>query len=133
MGGCTARPLAHFDAMAVADKASGLIHAPPPTSKDKHAHDERLKSKSKDEKERKEKKEKKRKKREREDASTLQKLLAPLVTELRTLTWAGWIVNSKPANPFIQKITRENCKRLGVPNYFDFVKEPMDLTRMKVR
>ncbi|GAB9473270.1 hypothetical protein Gpo141_00010425 [Globisporangium polare] len=112
-------------------KSSGLIHAPPPTQKDKAAQEEKLKSKSKDEKDRKEKKEKKKKKREREDASLLQKLLAPLVTELRGLTWAGWIVSGKAGNPFISKITRENCKRLGVPNYFDFVKEPMDLTRMK--
>ncbi|TYZ68324.1 hypothetical protein PybrP1_007603 [[Pythium] brassicae (nom. inval.)] len=112
-------------------KASGLIHAPPPTQKDRQLHDEKQRSRSKDEKDRKEKKEKKRKKREREDAHMLQTLLAPLVTELRGLTWAGWIVSGKAANPFIQKITRENCKRLGVPNYFDYVKEPMDLTRMK--
>lgn len=84
-----------------AEKSSGLIHAPPPTQKDKAAQEEKLKSKSKDEKDRKEKKEKKKKKREREDASLLQKLLAPLVTELRGLTWAGWIVSGKAGNPFI--------------------------------
>lgn len=81
---------------------------------------------------RREKKKEKKKKREREDAALLQGLLAPLVSELRGLTWTGWIVNGKAANPFIQKITKENCKRLGVPMYFDFVKDPMDLTRMKV-
>lgn len=84
-----------------AEKSSGLIHAPPSTQKDKHAQEEKLKSRSKDEKDRKEKKEKKKKKREREDASLLQKLLAPLVTELRGLTWAGWIVSGKAGNPFI--------------------------------
>ncbi|RLN49014.1 hypothetical protein BBJ28_00015295 [Nothophytophthora sp. Chile5] len=112
-------------------KAPGLIHAPPPTSKERATQAEKQKGKSKDDKERKEKKEKKKKKREREDASLLQKLLAPLVTELRALTWAGWVVSGKPGNPFVQKFTRENCKRLGVPNYFDYVKDPMDLTRMK--
>ncbi|KAF1777030.1 Bromodomain [Phytophthora cactorum] len=95
------------------------------------AHAEKQKGKAKDDKDRKEKKEKKKKKREREDATTLQKLLAPLVTELRGLTWAGWVVGGKPGNPFLQKFTKENCKRLGVPNYFDYVKSPMDLTRMK--
>lgn len=87
---------------ALAEKASGLVHAPPPTQKDRQAQDEKLKSKSKDEKDRREKKDKKRKKREREDAQLLQTLLAPLVTELRGLTWAGWIVSGKAANPFIQ-------------------------------
>ncbi|RLN52087.1 hypothetical protein BBJ28_00003856 [Nothophytophthora sp. Chile5] len=114
-----------------AGKSPGLIHAPPPTSKERVTQAEKQKGKSKDDKERKEKKEKKKKKREREDASLLQKLLAPLVTELRALTWAGWVVSGKPGNPFVQKFTRENCKRLGVPNYFDYVKDPMDLTRMK--
>jgi hypothetical protein len=32
----------------------------------------------------------------------LQKILAPLITELRALTWDGWIVNGKPGNPFVQ-------------------------------
>lgn len=79
-----------------------MIHAPPPTQKDKQAMEEKMKSKVKDEKDRKEKKEKKKKKREREDASMLQKLLAPLVTELRGLTWTGWIVSGKAGNPFVQ-------------------------------
>lgn len=113
-------------------KAPGLIHPPPLAGSEREAQDDKLKKHAKDEKDRKEKKEKKKKKREREDAAVLQGLLAPLVAELRTLTWTGWVVNGKPANPFIQKITRENCKRLGVPNYFDFVATPMDLTRMKV-
>ncbi|KAI9916962.1 hypothetical protein PsorP6_018192 [Peronosclerospora sorghi] len=112
-------------------KTPGLIHAPPPTGAERAAQAEKQKGKSKDDKDRKEKKEKKRKKREREDATMLQKLLAPLVAELRGLTWAGWIVSGKPGNPFLQKFTKENCKRLGVPNYFDYVKSPMDLTRMK--
>ncbi|KAG6616980.1 Transcription initiation factor TFIID [Phytophthora cinnamomi] len=112
-------------------KTAGLIHAPPPTGAERAAHAEKQKGKAKDDKDRKEKKEKKKKKREREDATTLQKLLAPLVTELRGLTWAGWVVSGKPGNPFLQKFTKENCKRLGVPNYFDYIKNPMDLTRMK--
>ncbi|KAF1794545.1 Bromodomain [Phytophthora cactorum] len=116
---------------SVSRKAPGLIHAPPPTGVERVAHAEKQKGKAKDDKDRKEKKEKKKKKREREDATTLQKLLAPLVTELRGLTWTGWVVGGKPGNPFLQKFTKENCKRLGVPNYFDYVKSPMDLTRMK--
>lgn len=112
-------------------KQQGLIHQPPPSGAERAAQDDKLKKHAKDEKDRKDKKEKKKKKREREDASLLQGLLAPLVAELRTLTWTGWIVNGKAANPFIQKITKDNCKRLGVPNYFDFVASPMDLTRMK--
>lgn len=84
------------------DKSQGLIHAPPPTHKEKLALDEKLKGKAKDDHDRKEKKDKKKKKREREDASVLQSLLAPLVTELRGLTWAGWIVSGKAGNPFIQ-------------------------------
>nr|CCA21943.1 conserved hypothetical protein [Albugo laibachii Nc14]CCA24792.1 conserved hypothetical protein [Albugo laibachii Nc14] len=86
---------------------------------------EKAKGKSED------KKEKKRRKREREDANMLQKILAPLVMELRDVTWVKWIVHGKPSNPFIQKITRDNCKRLGVPTYFEYVTEAMDLTRMK--
>lgn len=112
-------------------KTAGLIHAPPPTGAERAAHAEKQKGKAKDDKDRKEKKEKKKKKREREDATVLQKLLAPLVAELRGLTWAGWVVSGKPGNPFLQKFTKENCKRLGVPNYFDYIKNPMDLTRMK--
>ncbi|KAG7391255.1 hypothetical protein PHYBOEH_006758 [Phytophthora boehmeriae] len=112
-------------------KTPGLIHPPPLTGSERAAHSEKQKGKAKDDKDRKEKKEKKKKKREREDASVLQKLLAPLVTELRGLTWAGWVVSGKPGNPFLQKFTKDNCKRLGVPNYFDYVKNPMDLTRMK--
>lgn len=112
-------------------KTPGLIHAPPPTGSERAAHAEKQKGKAKDDKDRKEKKEKKRKKREKEDSQMLQKLLAPLVAELRGLTWAGWVVSGKPGNPFLQKFTKENCKRLGVPNYFDYIKEPMDLTRMK--
>lgn len=112
-------------------KAHGLIHEPPPTGAERAVYAEKQKSKVKDDKDRKEKKEKKKKKREREDATVLQKLLAPLVTELRGLTWAGWVVSGKAGNPFIQKFTKDNCKRLGVPNYFDYVKNPMDLTRMK--
>ncbi|CAI5740837.1 unnamed protein product [Peronospora farinosa] len=112
-------------------KTPGLIHAPPPTGAERAAHAEKQKGRFKDDKDRKEKKEKKKKKREREDALTLQKLLAPLVAELRALTWAGWVVGGKPGNPFLPKFTKENCKRLGVPNYFDYVKSPMDLTRMK--
>jgi len=112
-------------------KTSGLIHAPPPTAAERSACAEKQKGKSKDDKERKEKKEKKKKKREREDAGVLQKLLAPLVAELRGLTWSGWVVSGKAGNPFLQKFTKDNCKRLGVPNYFDYVKSPMDLTRMK--
>lgn len=84
------------------DKSQGLIHAPPPTHKERQVLDEKLKGRAKDDHDRKEKKEKKKKKREREDASVLQSLLAPLVTELRGLTWAGWIVSGKAGNPFIQ-------------------------------
>ncbi|TDH72477.1 hypothetical protein CCR75_001269 [Bremia lactucae] len=112
-------------------RSQGLIHAPPFTGTERAVHAEKQKGKAKDDKERKEKKERKKKKREREDASVLQKLLAPLVTELRGLTWAGWVVSGKAGNPFIQKFTKDNCKRLGVPNYFDYVMHPMDLTRMK--
>ncbi|CAH0482081.1 unnamed protein product [Peronospora belbahrii] len=112
-------------------KIPGLIHAPPPTGTERAVYAEKQKNRSKDDKDRKEKKEKKRKKRDKEDALMLQKLLAPLVAELRALTWTGWTVSGKPGNPFVQKFTKENCKRLGVPNYFDYVKNPMDLTRMK--
>jgi hypothetical protein len=116
-------------------KQSGLVHKPPMTASERAAHDDKVKAskgaKEESSKDKKEKKEKKKEKRKREDGEMLQKVLAPLVAELRTLTWAGWIVNGKAANPFIQKITKDNCKRLGVPNYFDFVKEPMDLTRLK--
>ncbi|CAI5721132.1 unnamed protein product [Hyaloperonospora brassicae] len=112
-------------------KTPGLIHTPPPTDTERAGHAEKQKGKSKDDKDRREKKEKKKRKREREDAAMLQKLLAPLVAELRALTWTGWVVSGKPGNPFLQKFTKDNCKRLGVPNYFDYVKSPMDLTRMK--
>lgn len=57
---------------------------------------EKVKGKNED------KKEKKRRKREREDATMLQKILAPLILELRDVTWTKWIVHGKPSNPFIQ-------------------------------
>lgn len=31
-----------------------------------------------------------------------------------------------------QKITKQNCAKLGVPDYFDHVTEAMDLARMEV-
>ncbi|CAM9252349.1 unnamed protein product [Chrysoparadoxa australica] len=34
-------------------------------------------------------------------------------------------------NPFKLVITRENCVGLGIPNYFDFVNNPMNLTWVK--
>ncbi|KAJ0402825.1 hypothetical protein P43SY_007367 [Pythium insidiosum] len=112
-------------------KTPGLIHAPPSSLAERQQMEEKLKGKGKEDKDKKEKKEKKKEKRKREDAQMLQKVLVPLISELRALTWSAWIVSGKPGNPFLQKITKENCRRLGVPNYFDFVAEPMDLTRVK--
>ena len=83
-------------------QAQGLVHDPPLTQKEKSSMEDKLKSKARDDKDRKEKKEKKKKKREREDATMLQKVLAPLITELRALTWTQWIVSGKAGNPFLQ-------------------------------
>ncbi|RHY29122.1 hypothetical protein DYB32_005412 [Aphanomyces invadans] len=94
-----------------------------------------------------EKKREKKRKREKEEAESLKTILDPLVHDLKALTWKGtypclgaivliqpfsaWPdAKGKPSNPFIVKITKENCKALGVPNYFDYVQEPMDLTRI---
>ncbi|RHY75611.1 hypothetical protein DYB34_007004 [Aphanomyces astaci] len=98
-----------------------------------------------------EKKKEKKRKREKEDAESLKSILDPLVHDLKALTWKGTLLccsipsrptaqtyaviawpdaKGKPSNPFIVKITRDNCKALGVPNYFDFIQEPMDLTRV---
>lgn len=77
------------------------------------------------------KKAQKKKKREREEAVELQQMMGRLIRLFRDKTWSTWMINSKPGNPFIQKITRENCERLGVPNYFEYVAEAMDLTRMQ--
>ncbi|KDO31585.1 hypothetical protein SPRG_19501 [Saprolegnia parasitica CBS 223.65] len=76
------------------------------------------------------KKKEKKKKRDREDAETLKTVLLPFLQELKGMTWKTWRINGKPGNPFIEKYTRENCKSLGVPNYFDFIQVPMDLTRI---
>ncbi|ETV95855.1 hypothetical protein H310_10897 [Aphanomyces invadans] len=78
-----------------------------------------------------EKKREKKRKREKEEAESLKTILDPLVHDLKALTWKAWPdAKGKPSNPFIVKITKENCKALGVPNYFDYVQEPMDLTRI---
>ena len=80
--------------------------------------------------ERREKKEKKKRKREKEEAAEQLELFRTLLREMRLKTWESWNIDGKPGNPFIQKITRQNCKSLGVPNYFDYINTPMDLTRM---
>ncbi|KAF0719184.1 Aste57867_1214 [Aphanomyces stellatus] len=78
-----------------------------------------------------EKKKEKKRKREREDAESLKSILEPLVRDLKAMTWKGWMdAKGKPSNPFVVKITRENCKSLMVPNYFDYIQVPMDLTRI---
>ncbi|CAK4713447.1 hypothetical protein LEN26_015509 [Aphanomyces euteiches] len=103
----------------------GFVH-PPPSNDDKASSVSASEKLKKEEK----KKEKKRK-REREEAESLKSILEPLVRELKAMTWKGWAdAKGKPSNPFIVKITRENCKSLMVPNYFDYIQVPMDLTRI---
>ncbi|OQR98373.1 hypothetical protein ACHHYP_08678 [Achlya hypogyna] len=108
---------------------SGLVH-PPPSFTDKSS----VVASSADgltEKEKKElKKKEKKKKRERDDAETLKTVLVPFLQELKAMSWKKWPIKGKPGNPFIEKYTRENCKVLGVPNYFDYITTPMDLTRI---
>lgn len=50
---------------------------------------------------------------------------------MREMTWMDWVVDGKAGNPFIQKITRDNCQALGVGNYFDYIETAMDITRME--
>ncbi|OQR86328.1 hypothetical protein THRCLA_22971, partial [Thraustotheca clavata] len=68
--------------------------------------------------------------REREEAERLKPVLGMLLQEIKAISWKTWPIHNKPGNPFIEKFTRENCKALGVPNYFDYISTPMDLTRM---
>lgn len=86
-------------------------------------------------------------------------ILGRALDKLRTLRWEPWLLEmarhkydasaaeappfeawardkARPAhwaNPFLSKITEGNCEALGVPDYFKFVKKPMDLTRMQER
>ena len=77
------------------------------------------------------KKDKKRKKKLEADQLQLQQQqLLRLARTLRNLTFEKWQVQGQASSPFLQRITRENCASLGVPNYFDFITTPMDLSTM---
>lgn len=55
--------------------------------------------------------------------------IAPiLVKHLRALSWPEWTHSN--GNPFVVRITKNNAAKLLVPDYFKFIKNPMDLTRM---
>ncbi len=71
---------------------------------------------------------KKDKKRKQEDP--LRHRLLRLARTLRGLTFEKWQVQGQASSPFLQRITRENCASLGVPNYFEFITTPMDLSTM---
>ena len=71
------------------------------------------------------------------DAQTLQEheraanteALLPVLQSLIAMSWPSWPYNN--GNPFVLKLTLANARKNGVPNYFEVVKEPMDLTRMR--
>ncbi|OQR81566.1 hypothetical protein THRCLA_11614, partial [Thraustotheca clavata] len=112
-------------ANGITGQRTGLVTAPPATITGDATAAE-LSEKEKKENKKREKK----KKREREEAETLKTVLDPFLHDLKSITWKTWPIKNKPGNPFIEKYTKENCKALGVPNYFDYITNPMDLTRI---
>lgn len=59
-------------------------------------------------------------------------ILRPAWQKLRGLSWpALWRYHE--GNPFVLKLTPKNAAASGVPNYFDIITTPMDLTRVQER
>lgn len=59
----------------------------------------------------------------------VHKLLEPIITALWNLGFP--IYNSSNHNPFHQVIDAENCVALGLPDYCQIIKKPMNLTYIK--
>jgi hypothetical protein len=55
--------------------------------------------------------------------------LSRLLDRFASLRWPACTVGT----PFVFSITRENAASIGVPNYYDVIDEPMDISRMRSR
>eukprot|EP00941_MAST-03F_sp_MAST-3F-sp1_P001145 g1145.t1 len=67
------------------------------------------------------------KSRKKRDRNVLKKFLKEVLEKLKSMpgpSWQGF------DNPFMVRITRENCLQLGVGDYFDYCKHPMDFSTM---
>lgn len=62
-----------------------------------------------------------------------EQALKPVWDKLRAMSWRAWPKDRDGGNPFVIKITKTNKDMLGVPEYFKYVAQPMDLTRMAER
>jgi hypothetical protein len=55
--------------------------------------------------------------------------LPRLLDRFASLRWPACAVGT----PFVFSITRDNAASVGVPNYYDVINEPMDISRMRSR
>eukprot|EP00638_Chattonella_subsalsa_P003897 CAMPEP_0117743978 /NCGR_PEP_ID=MMETSP0947-20121206/6466_1 /TAXON_ID=44440 /ORGANISM="Chattonella subsalsa, Strain CCMP2191" /LENGTH=237 /DNA_ID=CAMNT_0005560801 /DNA_START=282 /DNA_END=995 /DNA_ORIENTATION=+ len=62
-------------------------------------------------------------------AERVHRAIKGIVQQLWKHEVKGWGRGKR--SPFAVVITQQNCSKLGVPNYFDFVEEPMNLTWIK--
>lgn len=66
-------------------------------------------------------------------ASNSHNVHKPQIAEEITKKLRAKRVRAWKGNPLETDITRENCAAMGIPNYFDFIETPMNLTLIMVR